>query len=64
MNMPPANVPPSNASKGPIELRDWFAGHVLAAMIIAPRQPGVSRLEGADMAKAAYEFADMMLKAR
>ena len=47
-----------------IELRDWFAGQVMAAMIIAPKQPGVSRLEMDDMAKMAYEYAEAMLKAR
>ena len=64
MNMPPSNVTSSNASKGSTELRDFFAGHALAALIIAPRQPGVSRLEIPDMAKMAYEYADNMLKAR
>jgi hypothetical protein len=54
----------SSAAKGPVELRDFFAGHALAALIIAPRQPGVSRLEMPDMAKMAYEYADTMLKSR
>jgi len=46
------------------ELRDLFAGQVLAAMIVAPRQPGVSRLEMDDMAKMSYQYADAMLKVR
>ena len=45
-------------------LRDQFAGQVLAAMIIAPKQPGVSRLEMDDMAKSAYLYADAMLRVR
>jgi len=47
-----------------IDLRDMFAGQVLAAMIVAPRQPGVSRLEMDDMAKMSYQYADAMLKVR
>jgi hypothetical protein len=54
----------TNAAKGPVELRDWFAGHVLAAMIVAPKQPGVTRLEMEDMAKMSYQYAEAMLKAR
>lgn len=57
------STPPS-LPKESIELRDWFAGHALAAMIIAPRQPGVSRLEMDDMAKMSYQYADIMLKVR
>jgi len=52
------------AAKESIELRDWFAGQVLAAMMIAPKQPGVSRLEMDDMAKMSYQYAEAMLKAR
>ena len=47
-----------------IALRDWFAGHVVAAMLVAPKQPGVPRNEMEGMAKAAYEYADAMIKAR
>jgi hypothetical protein len=64
MNIPASPSSQFAAAKGPIELRDWFAGHALAALIIAPRQPGVSRLEMPDMAKFSYEYADAMLKAR
>ena len=45
-------------------LRDQFAGQIYAAMIQAPKQPGVPRLEGDAMAAAAYEGADALLKAR
>ena len=51
-------------AKESIQLRDMFAGQVLAAMIIAPRQPGVSRLEMDDMAKMSYQYADALLKVR
>ena len=47
-----------------IDLRDMFAGQVLAAMIVAPKQPGVTRLEMDDMAKMSYQYADAMLKVR
>ena len=47
-----------------IALRDMLAGQVLAALIVAPRQPGVSRLEMEDMAKMSYQYADAMLKVR
>lgn len=47
-----------------ITLRDWFAGQIVAALLIAPKQPGVSRAEPDGMARMAYEQADAMLKAR
>jgi hypothetical protein len=59
---PPNNSAP--AAGQPIELRDLFAGQVLAAMIVAPKQPGVTRLEMDDMAKMSYQYAEAMLKAR
>jgi hypothetical protein len=64
MSVPYPNSSTAAAAKGPVELRDWFAGHVLAAMIVAPKQPGVTRLEMDDMAKMAYQYAEAMLKAR
>lgn len=66
MNLPPATATPRSltAATDSIALRDSFAGQVLAALIIAPRQPGVSRLEMDDMAKLSYQYADAMLKAR
>lgn len=45
-------------------LRDQFAGQMAAALIIAPKQPGVSRPELAELARMAYEYADMLIKAR
>ena len=45
-------------------LRDQFAGMILAAMIQAPKQPGVPRLEMDAMARSAYEYADALVKAR
>ena len=44
--------------------RDEFAGQIFSAMLIAPKQPGVSRLELEDMALAAYGYADALLRAR
>ena len=45
-------------------LRDLFAAHIVAALIVAPKQPGVSRLEGDKLAKQAYDAADAMLRVR
>lgn len=47
-----------------ISLRDWLAGQIVAALIIAPKQPGVSRPEPEGMARMAYEQADAMLSYR
>jgi hypothetical protein len=44
--------------------RDDFAGRIFCSMLIAPKQPGVSRLEMDDMALSAYAFADALLRAR
>jgi len=59
-----ASSPLQNSPQHSIELRDLFAGQVLAAMLVAPKQPGVTRLEMDDMAKMSYLYADAMLKAR
>jgi hypothetical protein len=64
MNTTSPNSPHGSAGAESIGLRDMFAGQVLAAMIVAPRQPGVSRLEMEDMAKMSYQYADAMLKIR
>lgn len=45
-------------------LRDWFAGQALTGMIPAPKQPGVPMLNMEGMAKAAYEYADALIKRR
>lgn len=58
MNTP---LPGSNPA---ISLRDLVACHVVAAMIVAPKQPGVSRLDMDDMARAAYEYADALIRVR
>jgi hypothetical protein len=47
-----------------ITLRDHFAAQILPAMLIAPKEPGVSRLKMDAMAVAAFEFADAMIRAR
>ena len=52
-----------------MELRDWFAGQVLAALIIQSAglsQPGETyqKGRGARYAERAYEFADAMLEER
>jgi hypothetical protein len=52
------------ADPGNTSLRDTFAAHIIGAMIVAPKQPGVVRPEMDAMAKAAYEWADAMLRAR
>jgi hypothetical protein len=54
-----SHVPAASAT-----LRDTFAGQIFCAMMIAPKVPGVSRLEMDEMAKAAYECADALVKAR
>jgi hypothetical protein len=52
-----------------MELRDWFAGQALAALIIqsaGSSQPGETyqKGRGARFAERAYEFADAMLEER
>ena len=54
----------NHVSAASATLRDQFAGQIYAAMLQAPKQPGVSRLEGQAMARAAYECADDLLRAR
>lgn len=56
MSITPAPVSPTQ--------RDDFAGQIFCAMLIAPKQPGVSRLEMEDMALSAYGYADALLRAR
>jgi hypothetical protein len=45
-------------------LRDLFAAHAVAALIVAPKQPGVPKLEGDKLAQQSYEIADAMMRAR
>ena len=49
---------PHNTQEHGMDLRDWFAG--LALPVIMPN----NRAYPMDAAKAAYEFADAMMKAR
>ena len=49
---------PNNTQSHGMDLRDWFAG--LALPVIMPD----NRAYPMDAAKAAYEFADAMMKAR
>lgn len=55
---------PANCLVTGMTLRDWFAGQALAGMIPAPKQPGVPTLNMEGMAKAAYDYADALLKRR
>jgi hypothetical protein len=48
----------------PFSLRDQFAAQILPAMLIAPKEPGVPRMKMDQLALAAYEYADAMLRAR
>lgn len=47
-----------------ISLRDFFAAHMAAAFVVAPKQPGVAKPDMAVLAKMAYEQADALLKVR
>lgn len=55
------STPNTDAS---ISLRDWFAGQMAAAFIVAPKQPGVAKPDMAVLARMAYEQADALLKQR
>jgi hypothetical protein len=59
------NTPSNSAEHAPsITLRDLFAVHIAAAILIAPNQPGVLRPEIEDMGKIVYRYSDAMIKAR
>jgi hypothetical protein len=62
MNTPAASASPA-ANEG-IALRDWIAGQMMAAILVAPKQPGVPRMDKHEMAASAYEYADAMISAR
>jgi hypothetical protein len=51
-------------SDASISLRDFFAGQMAAAFIVAPKQPGVAKPDMAVLAKMAYDQADALLKQR
>jgi hypothetical protein len=45
-------------------LRDWFAGQALSGMIPSPRVPGVLPMTLDETARAAYAYADALLRVR
>lgn len=55
---------PASILEPGIGLRDYFAAHLAAAIIIAPKQVGVPRPTMEAMAGQAFEFADAMLRVR
>ena len=57
-------APTADCPASAMTLRDWFAGQVLTGLIPAPKQPGVPSLNIEGMAKAAYDYADAMMKRR
>jgi len=71
---PPAPLPtaiamtdhrtPTTPTPADVALRDHFAGQAFAALLIAPKQPGVARMDTDAMAKSAYDYADALIRAR
>lgn len=59
-----AIVRPESAPEPTMSLRDLFAAHIVAALILLPKQAGVPRMDKGAFAKEAYELADGMLLAR
>jgi hypothetical protein len=55
-------MPASNAKYG-ISVRDYFAGQALIGLLAIPRQPGAPDAH-AQIALAAYKYAEAMLDAR
>lgn len=47
-----------------VQLRDVLAGHIVTGLLTAPARPGVPLLSREEMAVAAYQLADSMIKAR
>lgn len=62
--MSPTQTKPATAPDGTASPRDLFAAHIAAALIQAPKQAGVPRLERDALARQAFEFADAMMQAR
>ena len=62
MNTTPAH--PAAPASADTAVRDLFAAHIVAALIVAPKQPGVPRLEGDALARQGYQMADAMMRAR
>lgn len=53
---------PTNADG--FSLRDYFAGQIAAAILVAPKQPGVVKPDIHVLARMAYEQADALMKER
>ncbi|GAB2491002.1 hypothetical protein [Arenimonas alkanexedens] len=62
--MSPTGSKPSSTADANPSPRDLFAAHIAAALIQAPKQAGVPRLERDALARQAFEFADAMMQAR
>ena len=62
--MSPTPPKPPAAPESAPSPRDLFAAHAAAALIQAPKQAGVPRLERDALARQAFEFADAMMRAR
>jgi hypothetical protein len=60
---PATDANPTDLEAG-IGLRDYFAAHLAAAIIIAPKQVGVPRPTMEAIAAQAFEFADAMVRVR
>lgn len=46
------------------DLRDLLAGHIIGGLLTAPARSGVPQKTPEQMASAAYQLADAMLRAR
>ena len=55
---------PSLTPVGPMALRDVFAAQIIGALLVAPKQAGVPRLEKDAIAIQAFELADAMMRIR
>jgi hypothetical protein len=57
---------PAAAASAPeaVGVRDLFAAHLMAALLVMPKQAGVLRLDKESMARQAFELADAMMKIR
>jgi len=62
--MKDSTAPTVNAPESAIGLRDFFAAHLAAAIVVAPKQVGVPRPDMVAMASQAFEFADAMMRVR
>jgi hypothetical protein len=62
--MSPTSTKSPTAGDAAIGVRDLFAAHIADALVQAPKQAGVPRLERDAIAKQAFELADEMMRAR